>query len=299
MQSFVEQDRASSKQPAPSDRQRSLADELRSAPFEMVLSSGFFGFFAHTGVMAALEELQLRPSLLGGSSAGALISGMWAAGLSAAQVRDELFSLTRESFWDPDRFFGVRYYAAQLQALRGKSFDAADGVGSGLGLLRGEAFDALLQAALDKVGVRTFAQCQIPVRVAAFHLRKLRTVVLSEGELAPAIRASCSFPGMFQPTVIGSDRYLDGGIADRPGLSTATPGVRLLFHHLPAKSPWRKVVRVQNHPPARPNMFLLHEPSLPQLSPFHLDRGPYAYELARAMALRTLNAPAKLYQGEP
>jgi NTE family protein len=51
-----------------------LADLLRHDPFELILSPGFFGFFAHAGVVRALEEAGLVPAAAGGSSAGALWS---------------------------------------------------------------------------------------------------------------------------------------------------------------------------------------------------------------------------------
>ncbi len=272
---------------------QSLADFLRSAPFELILSSGFFGFYAHAGVVAALEEAGLVPAAAGGSSAGAMIAGLWGAGLSATQIREELFALNRADFWDPDPLLGLGYYARKLggRGLAAVAELASEGPGTGVGFLRGDAFDRLLRAALARVGVRTFAECRIPVRLSVFDLEARRTKVLAEGELAPAIRASCSVPGMFQPTQIGATRYLDGGITDRPGIAAATPGARVLFHHLAPKSPWRRVVRSQNNPPAWPEMYLLHEPGLPQLSPFHLTGGPQAYRLAREMALRTLSQP--------
>ena len=276
---------------------QTLADFLRSAPFELVLSSGFFGFYAHAGVVAALEEQGLWPAAAGGSSAGAMIAGLWAAGLSAAQIREELFALNRVDFWDPDPLLGLRYYTRKLGARSAASAppQGSEGLDTGVGLLRGEAFDRLLRAALGRAGVRTFAECRIPVRLSVFDLEQRRTAVLAEGELAPAIRASCCVPGMFQPTQIGAARYLDGGIADRAGIATATPGARLLFHHLPAKSLWWRVMRAQNHPPAWPELYLLHEPGLPRLSPFHLTSGPKAYELARTMTLRTLAEPPRRY----
>jgi NTE family protein len=278
---------------------QTLADFLRSAPFELILSSGFFGFYAHAGVVAALEEAELVPAGAGGSSAGAMIAGLWAAGLSAAEIRDELFALSRQDFWDPDPLLGLRYYARKLGArgaAPGRQDGAGETVGTGVGLLRGDAFDALLRKALLRAGVRSFADCRIPVRLSVFDLDSRRTKVLEKGELAPAIRASCSFPGMFQPTQIGGARYLDGGIADRPGIATATPGARVLFHHLPAKSPWRRVLRKQNHPPAWSELYLLHEPSLPRLSPFRMTGGPEAYRLAREMTLRTLAEPPARYR---
>jgi NTE family protein len=249
-----------------------LADLLRRDPFELVLSSGFFGFFAHTGVVHALEEHGLMPALVGGSSAGALVAGLWAAGLPAMQIRDRLFALKRTDFWDPDPLLGL-------------------GRRRGVGLLRGERFARLLSDALSQVGVRRFADCRLPVRVVAFDLRARRTVTLADGELAPAICASCCVPGMFQPVVIGRRAFLDGGIADRAGISAASDGARVLYHHLPPHSPWRRLTPRQNGAPARDKLHLLFEPALPRLSPFHLHRGPQAFALAYAMARRALAAP--------
>ncbi|HXU68620.1 MAG TPA: patatin-like phospholipase family protein [Polyangia bacterium] len=250
-----------------------LADRLRAEPFELILSSGFFGFFAHAGVVHALEEAALTPALVGGSSAGALVAGLWGAGVPAAAIRDRLFALRRADFWDPDPLFG-------LAGARG------------FGLLRGDRFEQLLGEALDGVGVHRFAECRVPVRVVAFDVGARRTVTLGDGPLVPAIRASCSVPVMFQPAVIDARRLLDGGIADRAGISAASDGARVLYHHLPPNSPWRRFTPSQNRVPARPRLHLLHEPSLPRLSPFHLDRGPRAFELARSMVLRALAAPA-------
>jgi NTE family protein len=250
-----------------------LAERLRDEPFELILSSGFFGFFAHTGVVHALEEAGLRPVLVGGSSAGALVAGLWGAGLPAAAIRDRLFSLQRRDFWDPDPLFGL-------------------GGARGPGFLRGDRFEALLTDALAGVGVRRFADCKTPVRVVAFDVAARRTVTIADGELVPAIRASCRVPDMFQPAVIDRRRLLDGGIADRAGIAAASHGARVLYHHLPTHSPWRRFTPAQNRVPARERLHLLHEPALPRLSPFHLSRGPRAYELARTMVLRALAEPA-------
>jgi NTE family protein len=250
-----------------------LAERLRDEPFELIMSSGFFGFFAHTGVVHALEEAGLRPALVGGSSAGALVAGLWGAGLSATAIRDRLFALERRDFWDPDLLFGLVG-------------------GRGFGFLRGDRFEQLLAEALDGIGVRRFAECRTPVRVVAFDVAARRTVTIADGELVPAIRASCSVPGMFQPAVIAERRLLDGGIADRAGIAAASEGARVLYHHLPTHSPWRRFTPAQNRVPARARLHLLHEPALPRMSPFHLSRGPQAWELARSMVLRALAEPA-------
>ena len=246
---------------------QTLRDRLAAGPFELILSSGFFGFFAHTGVARALEETGLRPALVGGSSAGALVAGLWGAGLAADAIRERLFALRREDFWDPDPWF----------ALRG-------------GLLRGARFERLLEEALRPVGVARIEDCRTPVRVVAFDLAQRRTTTLVQGALAPAICASCCVPFMFQPVRIEQRPYLDGGIADRAGLSAASPDARVLHHHLPATSPWRRLTPRQSRPPVRANLHVLCEPSLPRVSPLHLHRGPRAYALARNMALRALES---------
>jgi NTE family protein len=246
----------------------SLAERLRDEPFELILSSGFFGFFAHAGVVQALEDLGLQPRLCGGSSAGALVAGLWGAGIPAAEIRDRLFALRRADFWDPDPLF----------ALRG-------------GLLRGARFQSLLEEALGRV--RRFDQCATPVRVVAYDVGARRVTALGTGELAIAIRASCSVPGMFQPTRLGGRFYVDGGVADRPGIAAASHGARVLYHHLPAHSPWRRFAPSQNGPPIRDALHVIHEPALPRLSPFHLERGPLAYRLAYQMARDTLTAETR------
>src|SRR6185369_14043721 len=125
-----------------------LREWLRDRPFALGLSSGFFGFFAHTGLMAVLEDEGLLPTRLAGSSAGALVSGLWASGVATARLRDELFALRREHFWDPR---------------------------PGLGLLRGELFRARLD---DLLAARTFAACRVPVAVSVYDVISRRTQVI-------------------------------------------------------------------------------------------------------------------------
>ena len=194
-------------------RSTTLGEWLSEGPFALAMSSGFFGFFAHTGFLAVLEESGLVPQRIAGSSAGALVGGMFASGLDTDVLARELMGLKREHFWDP---------------------------APGPGLLRGRLF---LQGIEDLLEARTFETCRIPVSVSAFHLRTRTTRVLSRGALAPALCASCAVPAMFHPMRVGGERYWDGGIYDRPGLlglaEHEASGGRVLFHHLESRSPWR------------------------------------------------------------
>lgn len=236
---------------------------LAEQPFTLAMSSGFFGFFAHAGMLAALEREGLPPCAFAGSSAGALVGGLAAAGLDAARIEQELVSLDREAFWDPR---------------------------PGLGLLRGLRFREQLSALLP---VDAFERCARPVAVSTFDVLRGETVVLASGPLAPAIHASCAVPLMFQPVRHEGRLLLDGGIADRPGLASVPVGTRTLVHHIASRSPWRRPDSPALRVPTRRNAIALVVDDLPRSGPFALDRGPVALRAAREATLRALDLPAR------
>lgn len=241
----------------------SLREWLAGAPFGLALSSGYFGFFAHCGLLHGLESQGLRPSRLSGSSAGALIAGLWAAGLDSDDIRRELFELEKTDFWDP--------------AL-------------GAGLLRGRYFRDLLDSMLP---VQDFAQCRRPLAVSAFDLCRWSTRVLDRGALAPAIHASCALPVLFQPVAHARGWLVDGGVADRPGLAGMPPGNRVLYHHLAARSPWRRENGAHSRLPTQPDLCSLIIEDLPRCGPSALHNGPAAFNQACAATLQALDRPAK------
>jgi NTE family protein len=231
-----------------------LAEWLHREPFQLAMSSGFFAFYAHTGMLDALLERGLAPTLVAGSSAGALVAGAWGAGLEPATLATELLRLERGAFWDP--------------AL-------------GAGLLAGKKFDGLLRAMLPTAAIES---CRVPVRISAFSILDRRTAVLARGDLADAIRASCAVPAMFQPVWIDRRPYWDGGILDRPGLA-GVPAGRVLFHHIASRSPWRTSLEL----PKRANMVTLVIDDLPRSGPFRLDAGRRALAVAREATARALD----------
>ncbi len=237
----------------------SLAFWLREQPFTLALSAGFFGFFAHAGMVAALEDEGITPARVTGASAGALVGAAWASGVSARELLSVLSEVERKDFWD---------------------------VSLGFGLLRGQLFQAILEATL---GCSSFDQCRVPTSLSVWHIRTRQTEVVESGLLAPAVRASCCFPGLLQPVDLGGRLFLDGGIADRPAIAAIAPNERVLSHHLASKSPWRLALSA----PSAPNMQTLAIPGLPRLSPFHLKAGPEAFEAARTATLEALRTPVE------
>lgn len=234
-----------------------LRSWLQQGPFTLALSSGFFAFFAHAGALSVLEDADLLPERLTGSSAGALVAGLWAGGIDSEAIAAALFRLRREHFWDP--------------AL-------------GLGLLRGRLFQELLD---DTLPGATFDRCRRPVSVSALDLYSLRTRALTSGPLAPALRASCAVPFMFHPVWLAGRPYVDGGVFDRPGLVGLAPRTRVLLHHIHSRSrPW-----MRGGPPRREGMVSLSLGRLPPVGPFRLDAGVQAFHQAQQRMRQALDAP--------
>ncbi len=186
-----------------------LRDWIRERPYALALSSGFFGFFAHTGLMTVLEDEGLLPVRLSGSSAGALVAGLWASGVDAARIREELHLLRREHFWDP---------------------------GLGIGLLRGRLFRERLESIL---ATRTFAGCRAPLAISVYDVLRAPPVSSPTVTSRRPSRPRAVLPFLFHPVWHEGRPLLDGGIADRPGILGLLDGERVLHHHLASRSPWR------------------------------------------------------------
>ncbi len=234
-----------------------LGGWLAEKPFALAMSSGFFSFFAHTGMLATLTGAGHRPRAVAGSSAGALVGGAYAAGLTPDALADRLQRLRRAEFWDP---------------------------APGAGLLAGRRFDTLLREMLP---VTAIDACHIPVKVSVFDIARRSTTVIDGGDLPHAIRASCAVPALFHPVRIGGRAYWDGGILDRPGLAGLSGEGRVLFHHIASRSPWRRTLDV----PRRPGMVTLVLEDLPRSGPFRLEAGRRALALARDATRRALASP--------
>jgi NTE family protein len=240
----------------------SLRKWLGQGPFTLVLSSGFFGFYAHAGMLSSLLEAGFTPERVAGCSAGALVGGAWAAGVEPLELRERLLTLERSAFWDPSW---------------------------GPGLLAGARFRALLDQLLP---VHTFAECRVPLTVSVFDVLAMRTIACDSGELAPAIQASCTVPIMFHPVRSEGRMLVDGGLFDRPGLLGITGSARVLYHHLPSRVPWAPLrTALRRDAPRRPGLVSLTLDMLPRSNPFQLEAGRRALEQARQETRRALDCP--------
>jgi NTE family protein len=225
------------------------------------MSSGFFSFFAHCGMLSVLEDEGLEPRAVAGSSAGALTGGLWSAGVSTTALSELYFSMTKESFWDP---------------------------APGPGFLKGERFRELLRRVSP---VERIEHCRRPLTVSAFDLVRFRIRTLSHGPFAEAIYASCAVPFLFRPIRIGSAYLIDGGVSDRPGLAGVQTGERIFYHHIAARSPWRRRNSTALRVPERTNMVSLLIRGLPRPGPDAMHKGRLAWDAARRATREALDRP--------
>ena len=175
---------------APEDTPRFEAPSTADVPrVALVLSGGSARGFAHLGVLRVLEREGLRPDLVVGTSAGAIIGALYASGMPVAAIEEQAARLGWFTVFDIDPLRSL---------LRGL----------GLGLAKGERLEAFLRDAL-RAPMQSF-----PIRFAAIatDMNNGATVLLNHGDAARALRASAAIPGMLEPVTIGGRLLGDGQI---------------------------------------------------------------------------------------
>ncbi len=149
----------------------------------LALSGGGGHAASHAGVLRALDREKMAVSGIAGVSGGALVAAAWAGGADLDKLVDQASRLHPWTW--------VR--------------------GWGGGLLSGTRLGMMIDEFLP---VATFEGLRIPVVVVATDVDTGERVVLREGDVREAVRASCSFPGVFPPMVLNGRRLYDGGISN-------------------------------------------------------------------------------------
>ncbi|MEM9553050.1 MAG: patatin-like phospholipase family protein [Acidobacteriota bacterium] len=183
----------------------------------LVLSGGAARGSAHVGVLKVLEELRVPVDFVAGTSMGAIVGGLYSAGVSAAEMEDILSEIDWRDLLDdqpPRRSLPYRQkvddqtYLSRFEAgFNRGSFQLRPGLISGQKL--GFAFQLL---ALQAIGIDDFDQLPTPFRAVATDLETGEMVVLGHGDLGQALRASMSLPGVFSPIEIDGRLLVDGGL---------------------------------------------------------------------------------------
>jgi len=156
----------------------------------LALGGGFARGLAHIGVLKVLEEEQVPIDFLAGTSVGSVIGAGYASGICAKEL-EEIAALVR--FKDFSRWTFSRF-----------------------GLFSNDKMAVFLDKILRS---KTFEELKIPLAVAATDILTGEPAVFTRGDLVAPVRASCAYPGMFQPVNIDGRILVDG----------------LLGHAVPAK----------------------------------------------------------------
>lgn len=165
----------------------------------LVVGSGGLRCAAAIGLLRVLAEAGVPVVGAVGCSGGSLYAAAAALGYDDAEAE----ALTR-AFWTPAVLEG---YAAGLKAVqtRQRSFGARDG------LVGATAVEAALEGTF---GERTFADARMPLALLAADLATGAPVVLREGLVRDAVRASTSIPMVFPPKELGGRLLIDGAVVD-------------------------------------------------------------------------------------
>lgn len=153
--------------------------------YGLVLSGGGARGFVHLGIIKALEEMGLSFSCIAGTSAGSIVGAFYAYG------------------FPPDEIARIVASTSFLKTLRM--------AWSWTGLLDLTGLGSIM---LNYMPENNFSALKIPTTIAATDLMKGRPAYFTEGELIPAILASCCIPGIFKPVEHNGSLYVDGGILD-------------------------------------------------------------------------------------
>lgn len=185
----------------------------------LVLGGGGARGAAHIGVLEVLERLRVPVDCVAGTSMGALVAGAWAAGLSPAEMRAELAAANWTDMFqdDPDYAeFNHRNKRLAQRFLPGSEMGiGAAGAVTPPGLVTGQKiklfFNHLVRA---DTGERDIDRLPLPLAIVATDIGTGQKVVLSDGSLTLAMRASMSVPGLMAPLEYRGRKLVDGGLVD-------------------------------------------------------------------------------------
>jgi NTE family protein len=168
----------------------SLSRTMSRKRVGLALGGGGARGMAHVGVLRVLEQEKIPVDCIAGTSVGSLVGAAYATGLRSDRLMEMALSVRWRNIarpvWPRYGFF---------------SFDKMESFFTGL------------------VGDLTFDDLEIPYAAVTADLATGEQVVLKEGRVAPAVRASCSVPGLVTPVPLNGRLLVDGGIANNLPIS--------------------------------------------------------------------------------
>ena len=206
--------------------QETSASENATRPkVGLVLAGGGAKGIAHLPVIKAIDELGIPIDFVAGTSIGAIVGGFYACGYDA----DEIFALINQVEWAD---FFMDNPTTPMEAVLSENsidsnlfkigFDNKFSLSMDSGFTNGERIYQFFKEKTIKYPSNIhFDNLKIPFRAVATNLLTGECELLEAGDIAEAIRASMSIPGIFTPAKIGEKYYMDGGVTDNLPIQAA------------------------------------------------------------------------------
>lgn len=183
----------------------------------LVLSGGGAKGFAHIGVLKEIDKAGIQLDYIGGTSMGAIIGGLYAAGYSAVQIegivkKTDFIDVLRDRLPRSSSPFFEKEFAentAITLPVKNGSIGFPKGVSKGQNIL-----NLLLELFAPFEKITDFSKLQTPFFCIGTDVETGEQVLLEKGSLPLALRASGSFPTLLNPVAIGGKLLIDGGVAN-------------------------------------------------------------------------------------
>lgn len=192
----------------------------------LVLGGGGAAGISHVGVLKVLEANHIPIDYIAGNSMGAIIGSLYASGMSADEIEHIALTLDWPKLFQDDPGYNLKSYQQKQQSadfFNTLSFGVSkQGVKWPGGLIDGQRLMFELRRLLAPVQkYNNFDDLPIPFRAVATDIRTGETVVLKQGNLATAVRASMSIPGVFAPVTIDGRLLVDGLVSNNVPVDVA------------------------------------------------------------------------------
>ena len=184
--------------------------------FGLALGGGGVKGLAHIALLKKLDDMDCKPARIAGTSIGAILGALYAAGLSGrdieARVRDHIFS----------RGAGLKHaYKKRRHLVKWVKVFAFERERGGI-----ITADGLFEHLFTEIANLSFEELDIPFTAIAADFHNGQEVALNSGSLLDAVRASMAVPGVFAPVAIGDRLLVDGGVVNNVPCEHAAVGIK-------------------------------------------------------------------------
>jgi NTE family protein len=191
-----------------------------SRSLTVALSGGGVAGLGHIPVLAALDELGVRPAAISGTSMGAVIAASYAAGMTAAEIEAHVLSIARSPL-----SYTRRYLSNDWQGLISASLNP----------------EPIVNTIAPEVWPENVSDLAIPTTIVATDFHRREAVTFRAGNLHKAVAASIAIPGVFRPLKWNGRVLVDGGVCNNLPVDVLPP------------SDYTLAVDVASEPPSESN----------------------------------------------